>query len=413
MHRLTPWLHRELVCVCVESVHPISYMTQSIMQLLKTYDLTSDSFRSNIRTYISNNTDHFVHELMNYARSPFDMVGYDRHVTYSPRIPHGKTIISFEYLIVTNADFRLPGLDVVSLSSSSSEQSDSSDVEFVPNPTRTQSNSVAENLSTTKPNEANNTQTSTDQNVPSTSGLSTVHNQTVANTNNQNDSFNSSDSDGEEIRSYLNCGTTLTTEEMIRGRTGPTPPRIDAKISGADGSGQSVIVAPTAQTSNSSQTVPTANDQAIGIIKCENNDSDSDECMFVCAKKPPHLRTPEYVELLNSDSDSDVVFVSSEKMPTVVLPESDETNVKITEPSTLATATVIKTTPTKRTPSKTNRKKRKLANTKSTVKRSRGSIAAEPTSSSPQAQWFIPTRSTRRTRQTADDANASNTRKIF
>lgn len=89
MHRLTPWLHRELVCVCVESVHPISYMTQSVMQLLKTHDMTSDHFRSNIRTYISTNTDHFVHELMNYARSPFDMVGYDRHVTYSPRIPDG------------------------------------------------------------------------------------------------------------------------------------------------------------------------------------------------------------------------------------------------------------------------------------------------------------------------------------
>lgn len=43
--------------------------------------------------------------------------------------------------------------------------------------------------------------------------------------------------------------------------------------------------------------------------------SDSDECLFVCAKKPPHLRTPEYVEL-NSDSDSDVVFVSSETCQT-------------------------------------------------------------------------------------------------
>lgn len=47
--------------------------------------------------------------------------------------------------------------------------------------------------------------------------------------------------------------------------------------------------------------------------------SDSDECLFVCAKKPPHLRTPEYVEL-NSDSDSDVVYVSSEVCETPTTP---------------------------------------------------------------------------------------------
>lgn len=92
MHRLTPWLHRELVCVCVESVHPISFITQSIQQLLKTHDMISDEFKSNIRSLIpfSNNVDHFIHELTNFARSPFDMVGYDRYVTYLPRFPQGE-----------------------------------------------------------------------------------------------------------------------------------------------------------------------------------------------------------------------------------------------------------------------------------------------------------------------------------
>lgn len=85
LHRLTPWLHRELVCVCVESVQPISFITQSIQQLLKNHDMTSDEFKSNVRTLIPNNVDHFIHELINYAQSPFDMVGYDRYVTYLPR----------------------------------------------------------------------------------------------------------------------------------------------------------------------------------------------------------------------------------------------------------------------------------------------------------------------------------------
>lgn len=193
---------------------------------------------------------------------------------------------------------------------------------------------------------------------------------------------------------------------MIRGRTGPTPPRNEA-----DGSGQSVIVAPMTHTSSLNQVIQSTNsDQTIGNIKCENADSDSEECLFVCAKKPPHLRTPEYVELLNSDSDSDVVFVSSEKMPTLVLPESDESNAKVAEPSTSATATVIKTT--KSTPPKAKGKKRKLAGTKATAKRSRSSVAAEPSSS--QVQWFIPARSTRRTRRSLpNDTNIASMRKFF
>lgn len=89
MHRLTPWLHRELVCVCVESVHPISTMTHSIQEAMKTYDITSDACQSLIRTLVPTNTDHFLHELINYARAPFDMVGYDKHVVYSPRFLNG------------------------------------------------------------------------------------------------------------------------------------------------------------------------------------------------------------------------------------------------------------------------------------------------------------------------------------
>lgn len=89
MHRLTQWLHRELLCLTVETVHPVNYLTQSIEQLIKTYDMTSAEFRSNIRALVPNHTDHFIHELINYARSPYDLIGYDRHVTYSPRFEPG------------------------------------------------------------------------------------------------------------------------------------------------------------------------------------------------------------------------------------------------------------------------------------------------------------------------------------
>lgn len=53
--------------------------------------------------------------------------------------------------------------------------------------------------------------------------------------------------------------------------------------------------------------------QIIRDIPVQNlSDTDSSECEFVLERKPPHLRTPEMVSL-NSESDSDVVFINEEK----------------------------------------------------------------------------------------------------
>lgn len=85
MHRLVPWLNRELLCLCVHNDEPISYMVQTIQNIIQTVDMTSPEFRNRIRPLVPNHTDHFIHELINYARSPYDLIGYDRYVTYSPR----------------------------------------------------------------------------------------------------------------------------------------------------------------------------------------------------------------------------------------------------------------------------------------------------------------------------------------
>lgn len=85
MHRLMPWLNRELLCLCVHNEEPISYVVQTIEHLIKTYDMTSPDFRTRVRACVPDHTEHFIHELINYARSPYDLVGYDRYVTYVPR----------------------------------------------------------------------------------------------------------------------------------------------------------------------------------------------------------------------------------------------------------------------------------------------------------------------------------------
>lgn len=62
-----------------------------------------------------------------------------------------------------------------------------------------------------------------------------------------------------------------------------------------------------------------------------SSDSD-DECQFVLARKPPHLRTPEYVSLNSDDEDSDVIFVER----TEGQPATGGTAKEMPTPSTVA-----------------------------------------------------------------------------
>lgn len=330
MHRLVPWLNRELLCLCEDQ--PISYTVQRIGELIQTYDMTSYEFQSRIQNIVPNHTEHFIHELINYSRSPYDLIGYDRFVTYLPR-------------------FEGDSNDVVTLSSSE----ESSDVEFVgpiipiidvesseQNTINLESNQNSssndnETISNSSNNSSNNSDRneSIDQSGASTSGIATAPQGTVeVNISN----LSGDDSDEEEIKSFLRHKPNVSTEDMIRGRTGPTPvptvstPSNSSHQNHSETSESTRINEQSNSASTSSQANADASTQILEITpKVEHNsqtkstpeiinsgdgsDSDSDECLFVCAKKPPHLRTPEYVEL-NSDTDSDVVFVSSETCQT-------------------------------------------------------------------------------------------------
>lgn len=56
-----------------------------IMDHLLRHHICSRTFRNLLYEYLDNKTDHFVHEFYNFMRSPFDMIGYDRHIIYSER----------------------------------------------------------------------------------------------------------------------------------------------------------------------------------------------------------------------------------------------------------------------------------------------------------------------------------------
>ncbi|XP_028159070.1 E3 ubiquitin-protein ligase Topors [Ostrinia furnacalis] len=83
MHRLVPWLNRELHYLLNENIGHISYVIARILELLPQYHVNSTEFREAMQVYFRDRTEHFLHELYCFASTPYDMTGYDRNVQYT------------------------------------------------------------------------------------------------------------------------------------------------------------------------------------------------------------------------------------------------------------------------------------------------------------------------------------------
>lgn len=86
LHRISPWLNRELSAL-MYNYENIYVAQEVILDLLQRKHILSNSFRRTISVYITAHLDHFIHEFYHYARSQFDMMGYDSHVRYNFRRP--------------------------------------------------------------------------------------------------------------------------------------------------------------------------------------------------------------------------------------------------------------------------------------------------------------------------------------
>ncbi|KOC68567.1 E3 ubiquitin-protein ligase Topors [Habropoda laboriosa] len=85
LSRLIPWLNRELLVLLNNNTTYVEYVLRVILTALNNYDIRSTSFRELLRPHFGTFTDHFVHELFNYARSNYDLLGYDQSVISVPR----------------------------------------------------------------------------------------------------------------------------------------------------------------------------------------------------------------------------------------------------------------------------------------------------------------------------------------
>jgi len=95
-HRLVPWLNRELLVLLEMSGQQSlqAHLIQLIIDWVKVHPIQSPEMRDLLLPYLSIRTEHFQHELFNFARTPFDLTGYDRNVTYTTRAAPPTEVVS-------------------------------------------------------------------------------------------------------------------------------------------------------------------------------------------------------------------------------------------------------------------------------------------------------------------------------
>lgn len=87
LHRLMPWLKREL-CVLFGSHGSIVNIVQHIiMSNIVRYDMEGEAFQEELRPFLLSRTDHFLHEFISFARAPFNMESYDQRANYDCPAP--------------------------------------------------------------------------------------------------------------------------------------------------------------------------------------------------------------------------------------------------------------------------------------------------------------------------------------
>ncbi|KAJ7335351.1 hypothetical protein JRQ81_013292 [Phrynocephalus forsythii] len=82
LNRLVPWLKRELRVLCGTNSSVINNVQHAILNNITIYDLDSQAFADIIQPHLHRFTNHFLHEFINFARSPFNIKAYDWRASY-------------------------------------------------------------------------------------------------------------------------------------------------------------------------------------------------------------------------------------------------------------------------------------------------------------------------------------------
>ncbi|XP_028312152.1 E3 ubiquitin-protein ligase Topors-like [Gouania willdenowi] len=82
LHRLIPWLTRELRVLYGAHGSLVNIVQHIIMSRITTYDMEAGAILEELRPFLQGRTDHFLHEFISFAKAPFNMEAYDQHAVY-------------------------------------------------------------------------------------------------------------------------------------------------------------------------------------------------------------------------------------------------------------------------------------------------------------------------------------------
>ncbi|XP_044045043.1 topoisomerase I binding, arginine/serine-rich a [Siniperca chuatsi] len=87
LHRLIPWLKRELIVLYGAHGTLVNIVQHIIMSRITRYDMEDGVIQEELRPFLQGRTEHFLHEFTSFAKSPFNMEAYDQHAVYDCPAP--------------------------------------------------------------------------------------------------------------------------------------------------------------------------------------------------------------------------------------------------------------------------------------------------------------------------------------
>nr|XP_015201411.1 PREDICTED: E3 ubiquitin-protein ligase Topors [Lepisosteus oculatus]XP_015201412.1 PREDICTED: E3 ubiquitin-protein ligase Topors [Lepisosteus oculatus]XP_015201413.1 PREDICTED: E3 ubiquitin-protein ligase Topors [Lepisosteus oculatus]XP_015201414.1 PREDICTED: E3 ubiquitin-protein ligase Topors [Lepisosteus oculatus] len=101
LHRLVPWLKRELTVLYGAHGSLVNIVQHIIMSRITRYNMEDQAIQDELRPFLLTRTDHFLHEFISFARSPYNMDAYDQHAIYDCPAPSYEEGSSSDSSVIT------------------------------------------------------------------------------------------------------------------------------------------------------------------------------------------------------------------------------------------------------------------------------------------------------------------------
>ncbi|XP_040216285.1 E3 ubiquitin-protein ligase Topors isoform X2 [Rana temporaria] len=101
LHRLIPWLKRELTVLFGTHGSLVNIVQHIIMSNVTRFDMESQAFLEDLQPFLLHRTEHFLHEFINFARCPYNIDAYDQHANYDCPAPSYEEGSASESSVIT------------------------------------------------------------------------------------------------------------------------------------------------------------------------------------------------------------------------------------------------------------------------------------------------------------------------